>query len=52
MKDQDFWSMKPLILTIDGAAVLSRRILQRMIAAEARSRPSPMPSSPDSEGAG
>ena len=43
MKDRDFWSMKPLILTVDGAAVLSRRILQQMIATEEKSRPTPAP---------
>ena len=39
MKDRDFWSMKPLLLTVDGAAVLSRRILLQMIATEEQHRP-------------
>jgi phenylpropionate dioxygenase-like ring-hydroxylating dioxygenase large terminal subunit len=47
MKDRDFWSMKPLILTVDGAAVLSRRILQHMITTEEQARPSPVPSHAD-----
>ena len=34
MKDRGFWSMKPVVLSIDGAAVLSRRILQQKITEE------------------
>jgi vanillate O-demethylase monooxygenase subunit len=49
MKDRDFWAMKPLMLTVDGAAVLSRRILQNMIATEAGRRPSTVASHPDAE---
>jgi vanillate O-demethylase monooxygenase subunit len=47
MKNHDFWSLKPLILTVDGAAVLSRRILQHMIAAEEQSRSSAKPNPTD-----
>ena len=47
MKNHDFWSLKPLILTVDGAAVLSRRILQHMIAAEGQSRSSGKPNPTD-----
>jgi vanillate O-demethylase monooxygenase subunit len=47
MKDRDFWSMKPLILPVDGAAVLSRRILQHMIATEEQARPGTVPSHAD-----
>jgi hypothetical protein len=46
MKDRDFWSMEPLLLTVDGAAVLSRRILQKMIDTEDQHRPSPAPGHP------
>jgi phenylpropionate dioxygenase-like ring-hydroxylating dioxygenase large terminal subunit len=34
MKDRDFWSMKPVLLSVDAAAVLSRRILQQKISEE------------------
>ena len=34
MGGADFWDMKPLLLSIDGAAVKARRVLERMIAAE------------------
>src|SRR5262249_8182596 len=34
MGDTSFWDSKPLLLPIDGAAVLARRILARKIAAE------------------
>jgi vanillate O-demethylase monooxygenase subunit len=34
MAGQDFWALKPLILTGDGGGVRARRILARMIAAE------------------
>jgi hypothetical protein len=47
MKDREFWSMNPLLLTVDGAAVLSRRILQKMIAAEEQHRPIQIPSHAD-----
>ena len=47
MKGRDFWSMKPLMLPVDGAAVLSRRILQNMIATEERPQPGPVPSHTD-----
>jgi phenylpropionate dioxygenase-like ring-hydroxylating dioxygenase large terminal subunit len=52
MKDRDFWSMKPLLLAVDGAAVLSRRILLQMIASEEQHRPIPVPSHADAESAG
>jgi nitrite reductase/ring-hydroxylating ferredoxin subunit len=52
MRDREFWSMKPVILTVDGAAVLSRRILQQMIATEEQHRPSPAPSHADAGNAG
>lgn len=35
MAGQDFWDLQPLILTGDGGGVRARRILARMIAAEA-----------------
>ena len=31
MKGREFWSMKPILLSVDGAAVFSRRILKQMI---------------------
>ena len=31
MKGREFWSMKPILLSVDGAAVFSRRILQQKI---------------------
>ena len=34
MGDADFWSMKPLLLSVDEGAVRARRILMRMIEAE------------------
>lgn len=34
MDDTSFWDLKPLLLPIDGAAVLARRILARKIEAE------------------
>jgi phenylpropionate dioxygenase-like ring-hydroxylating dioxygenase large terminal subunit len=34
MKDREFWSMNPLVLSVDAAAVLSRRILQQKIGDE------------------
>jgi len=34
MGDTSFWDAKPLLLPIDGAAVLARRILAKKIAAE------------------
>jgi vanillate O-demethylase monooxygenase subunit len=52
MKGRDFWSMEPLLLTVDGAAVLSRRILQKMIATEEQHRPIPVLSHADAGNAG
>jgi phenylpropionate dioxygenase-like ring-hydroxylating dioxygenase large terminal subunit len=34
MKDREFWSLKPVLLAGDAAAVLARRIMARRIAAE------------------
>jgi hypothetical protein len=34
MGDTSFWDAKPLLLPIDGAAVLARRILAKKIEAE------------------
>jgi vanillate O-demethylase monooxygenase subunit len=36
MKGRDLWSMKPVLLGTDGAAVRVRRLLQQMIEAEAK----------------
>jgi phenylpropionate dioxygenase-like ring-hydroxylating dioxygenase large terminal subunit len=52
MRDRDFWSMKPVILTVDGAAVLSRRILLHMIATEERHPRGPVPDRTDTGNAG
>jgi Vanillate O-demethylase oxygenase C-terminal domain len=52
MRGRDFWSMKPLMLTVDSAAVLSRRILQKMIATEQQRGPSPVPDHSDAGNAG
>lgn len=37
--NRDFWSLRPVMLPIDAGAIRARRILERLIAAEARTRP-------------
>jgi vanillate O-demethylase monooxygenase subunit len=34
MAGQDFWSLKPLIMTGDSGGVRARRVLERLIQAE------------------
>jgi vanillate O-demethylase monooxygenase subunit len=36
--DGDFWSARPIMLSIDGAAIRARRIIERKLAEEARER--------------
>ena len=36
MGTPDLWSLKPVLLQSDAAPVMARRILQRLIAAEAK----------------
>jgi phenylpropionate dioxygenase-like ring-hydroxylating dioxygenase large terminal subunit len=36
--DRDFWSLRPVMLPIDAGAVRARRILERLIAAEAQTQ--------------
>jgi len=39
MGTQSFWDLKPLLLSIDGASVLARRILAKKIDAEQSDQP-------------
>ena len=49
MRGQDFWDLKPILLAGDAAGVRARRVLDQLIADEARAASafSPMPTPSD-----